>query len=1197
MISHTAHPGRYGFSSPAIHRRPLLAILLLMAAVSLLPSTSHAQQPMLTDDAYTSSAKPSKNFGDDASVLVSGAANTGLLKFKLTPSLPPGTVGGHVGKATLKIFIDSVTTPGSLSVYRVTGAWAEESVTGATAPALGSLETTVSVNASQAGKWLTVDLTQLVKDWLNNALPNNGVAVVAGPGGAVLTFDSKENGATSHEARLEVVLNHAATADRAAEADHATSADSAVSAAAADSLAAGAIVSGSQVAGDIPGRASSITGVVRGDQVSGAVAESTHAASAETAANAVTADAARGAASAAGDADIASPTAGQFYFNTTLKVFRQYDGAVWKTVDAGLANQLSSAGTLNSPTNPVDWTQLKNVPANAAQGYSAGTGVSINASNSISNTGVLSVGVSAPLAATGGPQNPTILLSGTVQVANGGTGFDSAGPAGSFLRSDGSAWTRSTLLASDVPAGSASYIQNSGAQQSGASFNISGNGTLGGGLSANSVNAATQYSIAGQRVLSAPGLSSNIYVGLNAGNPNAAVGMNNSFFGFNAGPSNTTGTENSFFGSAAGFSNTTGFGNSFFGVASGNSNTSGSDNSFFGFGAGQHSTQGGNNSFFGVNAGLNNTTGPENSFVGALAGSQNTTGGFNTFVGRFAGLSNTAESNNTFIGTDSNGAPGITNATAVGSHAQVTQSNSLVLGSIGGVNNTGADTNVGIGTTAPTQRLEVKGNVKISGAGSGLIFPDGTTQSSASSGTATDLACAGCVSVSKLAFDPATEAELMIHIASGDHDGRYSLLGHTHNVSEVSGAATLGANSFSGTQNVAGDLNATGTLNGASATFGTSLSVGSRSTGGTIFTTNTINRFAEIGSNVNFDSFGTAPGIRLRAADPGLPNPNTWGLILGDGDGHYGSFIIRQDDMSVGGGFTRNRFIIARNGDVIVNSGRLGVGNESPSARLDVAGDARASGNVTAASFRGDGSGLTNVSAVASSNLNCAGCVSEAELDFDPATQTELNAHKTSDDHDGRYSRLAHTHNVSEVANAATLGANNFAGGQNVNGNVRISGAGNGLTFPDGSTQFTAALGGLSNVASTGSNVSAEVSFSAPANYETIPDMAAAGVSAGPAGKAVVIGHVSISALSTCDVFRLRLAVDGTLVPQWQHMVRDCAEQASGAEGGPSIVSVSFMAVVTLSPGQHTVELKVGSEDGSSRRFQVYTRDMSLLLF
>ena len=41
---------------------------------------------------------------------------------------------------------------------------------------------------------------------------------------------------------------------------------------------------------------------------------------------------------------------------------------------------------------------------------------------------------------------------------------------------------------------------------------------------------------------------------------------------------------------------------------------------------------------------------------------------------------------------------------------------------------------VGIGTSAPTQALDVVGNVKITGAGNGLVFPDGTKQTTAATG-------------------------------------------------------------------------------------------------------------------------------------------------------------------------------------------------------------------------------------------------------------------------------------------------------------------------------------------------------------------------------------------------------------------------------------------------------------------------------
>ena len=238
----------------------------------------------------------------------------------------------------------------------------------------------------------------------------------------------------------------------------------------------------------------------------------------------------------------------------------------------------------------------------------------------------------------------------------------------------------------------------------------------------------------------------NSFFGGYAGNSNT-TGNNNSFFGASAGYSNTTGNFNSFFGGAAGYSNTTGVYNSFFGTAAGYLNTTGYYNSFFGGYAGYSNTTGYYNSFFGGSAGYSNTTGYYNSFFGAYAGYSNTTGYYNSFFGRTpatptrpgtpipflgntpatptrpgtpipfladsAGQSNTVENYNTFVGYRANldgATDSVTNATAIGSRAYVAQSNSLVLGSIAGVNSATSNVNVGIGTPAPARQLHLKGD-------------------------------------------------------------------------------------------------------------------------------------------------------------------------------------------------------------------------------------------------------------------------------------------------------------------------------------------------------------------------------------------------------------------------------------------------------------------------------------------------------
>jgi hypothetical protein len=226
------------------------------------------------------------------------------------------------------------------------------------------------------------------------------------------------------------------------------------------------------------------------------------------------------------------------------------------------------------------------------------------------------------------------------------------------------------------------------------------------------INTSTQYNIEGLRVLDVSGpfntgmtilAASNTFVGENAGvnttpdpAPGLAEGKFNTFMGANAGAANTTGSDNAFFG-----------------VDAGRANTTGTDNAFFGEDAGQANTTGGDNSFFGVGAGFNNTTAELNSFFGRSAGFFNTGGG-NSFFGFAAGDFNATGSDNTMIGRDADVLfNNLTNATAIGARAMVSQSDSLVLGSVNGVGGATATVNVGIGTTTPADRLHVNGIIRV----------------------------------------------------------------------------------------------------------------------------------------------------------------------------------------------------------------------------------------------------------------------------------------------------------------------------------------------------------------------------------------------------------------------------------------------------------------------------------------------------
>ena len=88
------------------------------------------------------------------------------------------------------------------------------------------------------------------------------------------------------------------------------------------------------------------------------------------------------------------------------------------------------------------------------------------------------------------------------------------------------------ISVASVPAGSNHYTQNTTTPQPNANFNISGNGTAGGTLSAHIVNATDQYNIAGMHALSVDD-NDNPFVGRHAGAVNDANG--NSFFGAHGG--------------------------------------------------------------------------------------------------------------------------------------------------------------------------------------------------------------------------------------------------------------------------------------------------------------------------------------------------------------------------------------------------------------------------------------------------------------------------------------------------------------------------------------------------------------------------------------------------------------------------------------------------------------------------------------
>ena len=174
----------------------------------------------------------------------------------------------------------------------------------------------------------------------------------------------------------------------------------------------------------------------------------------------------------------------------------------------------------------------------------------------------------------------------------------------------------------------------------------------------------------------------NTFYGYQAGLSNT-TGDGNLFLGHVAGYANTTGRQNIFIGPYNGINNTTGSYNQFVGFQSGQYNTTGSENTFSGYQSGQSNTTGSTNYFSGMYSGNNNTTGNQNHFVGYKAGGFNSTGNFNHFSGYFAGFKNNG-SNNHFEGFNA----GYNNTSGA---------DNLAVGNSAGYNNTTGSLNMFIG--------------------------------------------------------------------------------------------------------------------------------------------------------------------------------------------------------------------------------------------------------------------------------------------------------------------------------------------------------------------------------------------------------------------------------------------------------------------------------------------------------------------
>ena len=169
-------------------------------------NVSHALTLHVTDDTYIQLNKPNQTNGKSKKLLIRnmGGGDEGQVFVKFDLSAVPA--GADINQAILRLWVDTIKNPGSITLHEVLAPWEEDTLSAASAPALSGAFATIPIPNVQ-NSFVTLDLTTVLQGWLTNPSTNHGLALVPESNDPVrVELDSKEDVATSHPMELEVAL-------------------------------------------------------------------------------------------------------------------------------------------------------------------------------------------------------------------------------------------------------------------------------------------------------------------------------------------------------------------------------------------------------------------------------------------------------------------------------------------------------------------------------------------------------------------------------------------------------------------------------------------------------------------------------------------------------------------------------------------------------------------------------------------------------------------------------------------------------------------------------------------------------------------------------------------------------------------------------------------------------------------------------
>ncbi len=185
-----------------------LAALALTLAFALAASFPAAAQAPPSADTMILTAMPTKNFGG-SSIMAVQPGTVSLVQFNLA-GIPAGAI---IAKATLRLYIDAVQTPGTFDAFPVDSPWTENTVTSTTAPSVLTNYSSTgtdpqAVTAASKNTFVLLNVTPIVQAWVRGSFANNGLALQLTTPAGSFSFDTKESTYTSHQPELDIVVTN-----------------------------------------------------------------------------------------------------------------------------------------------------------------------------------------------------------------------------------------------------------------------------------------------------------------------------------------------------------------------------------------------------------------------------------------------------------------------------------------------------------------------------------------------------------------------------------------------------------------------------------------------------------------------------------------------------------------------------------------------------------------------------------------------------------------------------------------------------------------------------------------------------------------------------------------------------------------------------------------------------------------------------